>query len=101
MPLLTLGLGLVHGLAVANALRDLLAADGPNVIQGLAGFNAGVELGQLAVGLAVFALFRALRRFAPAERRVRVGAMALAMAVAAIWIVERVPAVWAAARAGG
>jgi hypothetical protein len=99
VPVLTLGLGLVHGLAVANSLRGLLAADGPNVIQGLAGFNLGVELGQLAVGVAVFALFRALRRFTATERRLRFGAVALAMAVAAIWLVERVPAVWAAARA--
>jgi hypothetical protein len=101
MPLLTLLLGLVHGLAVAYALRDLLAADGPNVIQGLAGFNAGVELGQLAVGLLVFALFRALRRVTAAEPRLRLGAMALAMAVALVWLAERVPAVWAAARLAG
>jgi HupE / UreJ protein len=100
MPLVTLGLGLVHGLAVADALRDLLAADGPNVIQGLAGFNAGVELGQLAVGFLVFALFRALRRFAATERWARFGAVGLAMAVAVVWLVERVPAVWAAARNG-
>ena len=101
VPLLTLGLGLVHGFAVANALRDLLAADGPNVIQGLAGFNGGVELGQLAVGLLVFAVFRVLRRFAATtERRLRAGTVALATLVAAVWLVERVPAVWAAARNG-
>ena len=98
MPLVTLGLGLVHGFAFSSSLRDLLAADGPNVVQGLAGFNAGVELGQLAVGVVVFAVFRGLRRFATAERRVRFGTVALATAMAVIWLVERVPAVWAAAR---
>ncbi len=100
VPALTLFLGLVHGLAVARSLRDLLDADGPNVIQGLAGFNLGVELGQLAVGLTVFFAFRALRRFAVAERRARFGALALATAVGALWLAERVPAVWTAVRGG-
>jgi hypothetical protein len=101
VPGLTFAIGLVHGLAIARSLRDLLAADGPNVIQGLAGFNLGVELGQLAVGLLVFSVFRALRHFAMAERRARLGVLALATAMAAVWLVERIPAVWAAARPGG
>ncbi len=100
MPALALAIGLVHGLAIARSLRDLLDSDGPNVIQGIAGFNLGVELGQLAVGLLVYFAFRALRRFAVAERRVRFGALALATAVGAVWLAERVPAVWAAVQGG-
>ncbi len=95
--LVTLGIGLIHGFGFSFALRDLLSADGPNVLPGLAGFNIGVELGQLAVGLSVFALFRVLRRYTAAERGARVAAVAAAMAVAVFWLIDRVPAVWAAA----
>ena len=101
MPLVTMVLGLVHGLAVSYALRDMLNADGPNVAQGLAGFNAGVELGQLAVGLVLFAVFHALRRFAATERRLRFAAVALATAIGAVWLAQRVPLVWAAAHPFG
>ena len=95
--LVTLGIGLIHGFGFSYALRDLLAADGPNVIPGLAGFNIGVELGQLLVGLSVYALFRWLRRHAAVERRARVSVVAVAMAVSVFWLTDRVPAVWAAA----
>jgi HupE / UreJ protein len=95
--LVTLGIGLIHGFGFSFALRDLLAADGPNVLPGLAGFNIGVELGQLAVGLAVFFAFRWLRRDAAAERRARFTAICAAMAIAVVWLLDRVPAVWAAA----
>ncbi len=96
--LVTLGIGLIHGFGFSFSLRDLLHADGPNVVTGLAGFNIGVELGQLLVGLSVYALFRWLRRFVVAERRARLSVLAVAMAIAAFWLVDRVPAVWAAMR---
>jgi hypothetical protein len=94
----TLAIGLIHGFGFSFSLRDLLHSDGPNVLAGLAGFNIGVELGQLAVGLSVFALFLWLRRYAALERRLRASVTIAAMAVAMVWLVERVPDVWAAAR---
>jgi hypothetical protein len=81
-------------------LRDLLATDGPNVIPALAGFNIGVELGQLLVGRSVYALFRWLRQFERIERPARVCVVAAAMAMAVFWLAARVPAFWAAATAG-
>lgn len=92
----TLGLGLIHGFGFAFSLRDLLDADGPNVLPGVAGFNIGVELGQLALGLPVFALFRLLRRLRALERGARVAAVAASMSVAVFWLLNRVPALWAA-----
>ena len=86
--LVTLGIGLIHGFGFSFALRDLLDADGPNVLPALAGFNIGVELGQLAVGLAVFALFRWLRRWAAAERGARLAAVSVAMAAAMVWLID-------------
>lgn len=93
----TLALGLIHGFGFSFALRDLLAIDGPNVLPGLIGFNAGVELAQLALALPVFAAFRWLRRWRAAERTARFAAVSVAMAVAVFWLLDRVPAVWAAA----
>ena len=94
--LVTLGLGLVHGFGFSSALRELLAADGPNVVPALAGFNVGVEIGQLAVGLSVYAAFRWLRQTGTA-RPARVVAVTACMAVAVFWLFQRVPVVWAAA----
>ncbi len=92
----TLALGLVHGFGFSAALRDLLSADGPNVLPALAGFNLGVELGQLAVGLGVYALFRLLRD-GRAERPARLAALGACMAASSLWLVERVPVLWTAA----
>jgi hypothetical protein len=100
LALVTLGVGLIHGFGFSYSLRDLLAADGPNVIPALAGFNIGVELGQLLVGLSVYALFHWLRRFERIERPARVCVVAGAMAMAVFWLADRVPAFWAAATAG-
>ena len=97
--LATLGIGLVHGFGFSFSLRDLLAADGPNVVPSLAGFNVGVELGQLLIGLSVYGLFHWLRRFKRIDRPARVCVVAVAMAVATFWVVDRMPAFWAAATA--
>ncbi len=96
----TLLIGLIHGFGFSFALRDMLSADGPNVLPGLAGFNIGVELAQLLLGLAVFGLFRLLRRWRTAERGTRVAAVSAAMAVAVVWLFARMPAVWLAATGG-
>jgi hypothetical protein len=50
--------GLIHGLGFASVLADWLPEDHPEQLAGaLFGFNVGVELGQVAVLLAAFALF--------------------------------------------
>ena len=88
-PALALGFGLVHGLAFGTALAALGAA-GSGLALALAGFNVGVEFGQLAIVLPAFALLALVARQEMRARRVRVfvgGATAL---VAAIWLLERV-----------
>lgn len=97
LAVVTLALGLIHGFGFSFALRDLLAADGPNVLPGLAGFNIGVELAQLSLGLLVFGCFRWLRRWAAAERGMRLVSVSAAMAIAAFWLLDRMQAVWVAA----
>jgi len=78
---LAFGFGLLHGFGFAAALAEagLPSVDVPLA---LAGFNAGVELGQLAVVCLLLVFVRALRRF---ERP-----LAYAFgAVAGFWLIER------------
>jgi hypothetical protein len=95
--LVTTAIGLVHGFGLSFSLRDLLAIDGPNILPGLAAFNVGVEIGQLAIGLSVFLLFWALRPFGRTDRGLRFATVAACVVIALVWLVDRVPAVWHAA----
>ena len=82
------GFGLLHGFGFAGALQDLgLPTRG--LALSLAGFNIGVELGQLAIVAAFLPLAFALRA-TPVYRRVLLGAGSAAIAaIAAVWLVER------------
>ena len=82
---LAFGFGLVHGLGFANALQGL----GGNRLISLAGFNIGVELGQLAVVAVAVPLLFTLRRTPPLRLRA-LTALSLACAgVGSFWLVER------------
>ncbi|MEO7385315.1 MAG: HupE/UreJ family protein [Gammaproteobacteria bacterium] len=82
------GFGLLHGFGFANVLGDLGLA-GVNVAVTLAGFNLGVELGQLsivAVLMPIIYLVRKRRFYT--ERLLPGGSIALAL-LASIWIWQR------------
>ncbi len=81
--------GLVHGLGFASALRDagLAKAD---FLTALVGFNSGVELGQLSVVLAAFALVGWFRSHERYRSLVTVPASILIAATALFWTVERI-----------
>lgn len=82
--------GLVHGLGFAAMLGELPAATGPRLLA-LAGFNLGVEAGQL-LAVAVFLPFALwlARRDRLVYRRwgVQGGSLAIA-AVATVWLCQR------------
>jgi hypothetical protein len=85
---MALGFGLIHGLGFAGALRNLSL---PTRARGLAlaGFNCGVEIGQLAIVAALLPLLYAgsRRRWYP---RLVMGVGSLLIAwVAALWTVQR------------
>ena len=81
-------LGLFHGFGFANVL-DPLGAQGPSLIPALAGFNIGVEIGQLIVVLAAFPILYLIRRMPVYKPLVlQAGSVALIM-VAGFWFVER------------
>lgn len=80
--------GLVHGFGFAGALGELDLPVGGFVLA-LLQFNLGVEAGQLLVVGAVLLGLLALRRWRHYPRVVLYGGSALAMAVAAVWLGER------------
>lgn len=80
--------GLFHGFGFANVLEPL-GLDPARKALGLATFNLGVEVGQLAVVMLLFPLFFALRRLS-AYRLVFMQAGSLALiAIAMFWFYER------------
>jgi hypothetical protein len=85
---IALGFGLVHGLGFAGALRNLAIPLHARGIA-LAGFNVGVELGQLAlVALALPLLYAASRRPWYPRRVMGAGSFAVAW-LAVVWTLER------------
>jgi len=94
--LLVFGLGLVHGLGFASALREegagLLIALSPYPVWSIVGLNFGIEAGQCVVALALYAIVQVLRRlFAGQGDAVwQRSAGAIAMAMGAFWLVERI-----------
>lgn len=86
---LAFGLGLIHGFGFASVLADLGLPSGALALA-LVGFNAGVELGQLAI-VAAFLPVAFLLRESWFYRRAVLGAgSAAALLIALAWMVERV-----------
>jgi hypothetical protein len=82
------GFGLLHGFGFAGALHDLGLPAG-SLALALAGFNLGVEAGQLAIVLLFLPLAFALRSTWTYRRLVLGGGSAAIAAVATAWFVER------------
>lgn len=81
-------LGLVHGFALANVLAPL-GLDPLRKAIGLATFNIGVELGQIAVVLVLFPVLFVLRDMAIYRPLILRGGSVALVAVAGLWFVER------------
>jgi len=80
--------GLVHGFGFASVLADLgLPSDA--LVLALVGFNAGVELGQLAIVAAFLPLAYALRRTGLYRHLLLTGGSLLIALLAGIWLAER------------
>ncbi|TXL82142.1 HupE/UreJ family protein [Vineibacter terrae] len=86
--LVAFGFGLVHGLGFAGALAEL-HLDGAALARALVGFNAGLELGQVAF-IAVFLPLLAWASRPPALRRLPQLASVLVAAMGTFWFVQRV-----------
>jgi hypothetical protein len=85
---LAFGFGLVHGLGFASALGDL-GAKGAGAAASLAGFNVGVELGQLAVVAVGLPLLFAVRGYSFGRATVNYACSAGCAVLACVWLLQR------------
>jgi hypothetical protein len=83
------GFGLIHGFGFAGALSDLGLPSGSLALS-LAGFNIGVELGQLAIVALFLPLAYALRATFAYRRVFLAGGSAVIAMIAGVWLVEHV-----------
>jgi hydrogenase/urease accessory protein HupE len=87
---LTFAFGLIHGFGFASVLRELgVGEGGTGIAMPLFTFNAGVEIGQIAIAAVVLPVVWRLRKN---EKFVTRGVPALSAAVAAAglyWFLER------------
>ncbi|PAV25131.1 hypothetical protein CF392_12605 [Tamilnaduibacter salinus] len=86
---LAFGFGLIHGFGFASVLGEL-TSETSETVKALAGFNIGVELGQLALLCLVFPALYSLSAWS-GYRRAVVPVMAFAVAgISLYWAAERV-----------
>jgi hypothetical protein len=81
---------LIHGLGLAGALIDL-GVDGMGRALGLAGFNVGIELGQIAVALSAALVLHGIRQVggpAGLAKTTRLAAYG-SMALGSFWFLQR------------
>lgn len=85
---LAFGFGLIHGFGFASVLSELTSGT-PSLAVALAGFNLGVELGQLSLLVCAFPLLYLLGH-SNLYRRAAVPVILLAVAITSlIWVAER------------
>ncbi len=89
---LTFGFGLVHGLGFATVLRDLgIGTNGGGAIAlPLASFNAGVEIGQMAVAALLVPVFWWLGTRPTSRVRFAAAWSVMVIAAGSYWLVERI-----------
>lgn len=86
--MLAFTLGLIHGFGFASVLRDLgLPSDA--LVLALAGFNLGVETGQLAIVAIVLPLTFLVRRTWLYQRLALPVGSEIAASIALVWCIER------------
>ena len=87
---LTFGFGLIHGFGFASVLRELgVGGNGSSIAMPLFTFNAGVELGQVAVALVVLPVVWRLRQRDWFVARGVTALSAIVSAAGLYWFLER------------
>jgi hypothetical protein len=88
---LTFCFGLVHGLGFATVLRDLgIGTNGQAIALPLASFNAGVEIGQMAVAALLVPVFWWLGLRPASRLRFAAAWSVMVIAAGSYWLVERI-----------
>ncbi|MDX1599861.1 MAG: HupE/UreJ family protein, partial [Marinobacter sp.] len=89
---LAFGFGLIHGFGFASVLGNLTSGVSQTVVA-LAGFNLGVELGQLALLVVMFPLLYLCGRFRIYERAAVPALLLMVGALSLYWVAERATAI--------
>jgi hydrogenase/urease accessory protein HupE len=87
--LLTFGFGLIHGVGFASALRELGIGSGAAAALPLVSFNAGVEMGQLAIAIVVLPMIWKFRKRPLFVMRLVPACSILISIAGGFWLVER------------
>lgn len=88
---ITILIGLLHGLGFSFVLQEILQVSSPNIWQSLLAFNVGVEIGQLSIVLLIWPAMALLRRAnVKAWRIAKTGLAVGCSIVAGVWTFERV-----------
>ncbi|MBW0148282.1 HupE/UreJ family protein [Marinobacter arenosus] len=85
---LAFGFGLVHGFGFASVLGDLTGGEA-NLAIALAGFNLGVEAGQLGLLILGFPVLYLLARFRVYQRALVPAMLAGVGGISLMWVIER------------
>ena len=86
--LVVFGFGLFHGFGFASVLQHL-TSNATNLVADLAGFNIGVEIGQLAIVLVLFPILFFIRNSAAYIRFILPALSIVIGLLAAGWLIER------------
>ncbi len=87
---ITVLIGMLHGLGFSFVLREILGVNSPNLWLSLLSFNIGVEIGQLAIVVLLWPLLYLIRRSIPAAIEAVTWAIALpCIGIAAYWSGQR------------
>jgi hypothetical protein len=78
--------GLIHGLGFANTLKSLLGRE-QSLLVPLAGFNIGIELGQIAVLAFLLFIRQLLQYFFPGKPTIWIWTVCLIAATGSIWMI--------------
>ena len=85
-----LAIGLLHGFGFSFVLGEILGPGAPNLVPALAGFNVGIEAGQLSILAATLGAVWLVGRFGTRGSRITRSAVLTGIgAIAAFWMVER------------
>jgi hydrogenase/urease accessory protein HupE len=87
---LTFLFGLVHGFGFASVLREMgLGSGGASILKPLFSFNLGVELGQIAVTLALLPALWLVRRSVTGARVLTPALSILVVLLGSYWLLQR------------
>jgi hypothetical protein len=88
--IVTMAIGLLHGLGFSFVLHEILKVDSPNIWQSLLAFNVGVEVGQLLFIIVAWPLFRLVEWLSWRGWQISRWGIAAACAIIAVfWTVQR------------